>query len=215
MDFPLNKANLRDLIAATGLMTLFGLCDLEIGPMSLKNNRDLLPCPFQLCVSFHSHQCIQHGLTVRKRSIRSKLAFFVSHDHKIGQMTLRNNRALLLCLFYFHASFLCHQWIQLWVIVQKHSDWVNIGDFFTPVTLKFHRWPLKTSLIHLSFQALCIISQPSVNFNLSYSRKRSHRVKLDDFLSPCDLEISRMTLKNNRALLLNPFKLHASFHSHW
>ena len=31
-----NKANLRDFIAATGLVTLFGLCDLEIGPMALK-----------------------------------------------------------------------------------------------------------------------------------------------------------------------------------
>ena len=59
-----NKANLRDLIAATGLVTLFGLCDLEIGPMALKNNRDLLPCLFQLCVSFHSHLCIWLGLTV-------------------------------------------------------------------------------------------------------------------------------------------------------
>ena len=46
-------------------------------------------------------------------------------------------------------------------------------------------------------------------------RKRSNRVKFDDFSSPCDLEISRMTLKNNSALPLNPFKLYASFHSHW
>ena len=74
----INKANLRDLIAATGLVTLFGLCDLEIGPMALKNNRGFLPCPFQLCVSFHSHQCIQLGLTVRKRSNRVKIGIFLS-----------------------------------------------------------------------------------------------------------------------------------------
>ena len=71
-----NKANLRDLIAATGLVTLLGQCDLEIGPMALKNNRDFLPCPFQLCVSFHCHQCIQLGLTVRKRSNRVKIGIF-------------------------------------------------------------------------------------------------------------------------------------------
>ena len=35
------------------------------------------------------------------------------------------------------------------------------------------------------------------------------------FLEPCDLEIWRMTLKNNRAPLLWYFKLCASFRSHW
>ena len=44
-------------------------------------------------------------------------------------------------------------------------------------------------------------------------RKSSIQVKIDNFV-PCDLEIWRMTLKNNRALLLSSFKLCASFHSH-
>ena len=35
------------------------------------------------------------------------------------------------------------------------------------------------------------------------------------FLEPCDLEIFRMTFKNNRAPLLCYFKLCASFRSHW
>ena len=34
------------------------------------------------------------------------------------------------------------------------------------------------------------------------------------FLEPCDLEIWRMTLKNNRAPLLSNIKLYASFHHH-
>ena len=34
------------------------------------------------------------------------------------------------------------------------------------------------------------------------------------FLEPCDLEIWRMTLKNNRAPLLSNIKLYASFHNH-
>ena len=35
------------------------------------------------------------------------------------------------------------------------------------------------------------------------------------FLEPCDLEIWRMTLQNNRAPLLCYFKLSTSFRSHW
>ena len=45
-------------------------------------------------------------------------------------------------------------------------------------------------------------------------RKRPIWVKCDDFLEPCDLEIWRMTLKNNREPLLCYFKLYASFRSH-
>ena len=56
----LNKANLRDLIAATGLVILlkldsncrfFSLCDLEIGWMTQKNNRAL----FYATLSFLHH----------------------------------------------------------------------------------------------------------------------------------------------------------------
>ena len=147
-----NKATLRDLIAATGLVTRFGLCDLEIGPMALKNNRDLSPCPFQLCVFFHSYQCIWLGLTVRKCSNRvENWHFVVSHDHEIRQMTLKNNRTPLLCLFQFYASFRSHQWIQIWVTIRKRSNNVNISDFLRPVSLKFHRWPSKTigNLFHV------------------------------------------------------------------
>ena len=45
-------------------------------------------------------------------------------------------------------------------------------------------------------------------------RKRPIGVKFDDFLEPCDLEIWRMTLKNNRTPLLSNIKLYASFHHH-
>ena len=109
-----NKANLRDLIAATGLVILlkldsnrpfFGPCDLEIWWMTLKNNRALLLCYFKLCASFHSHQWIQSGVRVRKRPIRFKIV-----------------------------------------------------NFLARVTLIFNEWPWKT-IGHLSyaFQALCII----------------------------------------------------------
>ena len=45
-------------------------------------------------------------------------------------------------------------------------------------------------------------------------RKRSIWVKIDAFF-PCDLEISQMTLKNNRAPFLCYFELCESFCSHW
>ena len=45
-------------------------------------------------------------------------------------------------------------------------------------------------------------------------RKRPIWVKIGDVLVPCDLEIWRMTLKNNRAPLQCNFKLCASFRSH-
>ena len=63
-------------------------------------------------------------------------------------------------------------------------------------------------------QALCIISWPLVNSNYSYSPETPNLGQTRCFLEPCDLEIWRMTLKNNRAPLLGDFKLYASFHSH-
>ena len=64
-------------------------------------------------------------------------------------------------------------------------------------------------------QALCIISYPLVNSNWSYSPETPNLGQIRRFLEPCDLEIWRMTFKNNRAPLLCYFKLCAAFHSHW
>ena len=63
-------------------------------------------------------------------------------------------------------------------------------------------------------QALCIISNPSVNSNWSYSPETLHLGQNRQFFVPCDLEIWQTTLKINRAPLLCCFKLCASFHSH-
>ena len=46
-------------------------------------------------------------------------------------------------------------------------------------------------------------------------RKRPIWGQIRRFLEPCDLEIWRMTLQNNRAPLLCYFKLCAWFRSHW
>ena len=51
--------------------------------------------------------------------------------------------------------------------------------------------------------------------NLSKSPETANLGQIRRFLEPCDLEIWRMTLKNNRAPLQCYFKLCASFLSHW
>ena len=136
----LNKANLRDLIAATGLVILlkldsnrrfFSLCDLEIWWMTQKNNRAPLLCYFKLFASFRSHWWIQTGVTVRKHQIWVKIDnFFQPCDLKIWRMTFKNNSAPLLCYFKLCAAFCSHWWIQTGVTVRKRLIWVKINDFF-------------------------------------------------------------------------------------
>ena len=71
----LNKANLRDLKAATGLVILLKLdsnrrffrpCDLGIWWMTTKNNRAPFLCLFKLFASFRSHWWVQTGVKVWK-----------------------------------------------------------------------------------------------------------------------------------------------------
>ena len=54
-----------------------------------------------------------------------------------------------------------------------------------------------------------------VNSNWSNSPEMPSLGQIQQFLAPCDLEIWRMTLKNNWAPLLCHFKLCVSFRSHW
>ena len=53
-----------------------------------------------------------------------------------------------------------------------------------------------------------------MNSNWSYSPETPNLGQIRRFLEPGDLEIWRMTLKNNRAPLLSNIKLYASFHHH-
>ena len=69
---------------------------------------------------------------------------FVPCDLEIGWMTLKNNRAPLLCCFNLCASFHSHRWIQTKVTVRKRSIRVKIGDLLSRVTLKFDWWLWKT-----------------------------------------------------------------------
>ena len=63
-------------------------------------------------------------------------------------------------------------------------------------------------------QALCIISNPSVNSNWSNSPETLNLGQNLRYFVRCDLEVWGMTLENNRAPLLYCIKLCASFQSH-
>ena len=80
-----NRANLMDLMAATGLIILlkldsnrrfFGPYDLGIWWMTSKNYRAPPLCYIKLCASFQSHWWIQTGVIVQKTSIRVNFLFF-------------------------------------------------------------------------------------------------------------------------------------------
>ena len=110
----INKANLRDLIAATSLVILlkldlnrwfFSPCDLEIWWMTPKNNRAPLLCYFKLFASFRSHWRIQTGVTVRKRLI------WVNIDAFFSRVTLKFDgwpSKTIGHLFYATSSFVQH-----------------------------------------------------------------------------------------------------------
>ena len=82
-----NKANLRDLIAATSLVILlkfdpnhrfFSPCDLEIWWMASQHKRAPLLYHIKLRASFRIHRWIQTEVTVRQRSIQVKIDNFFS-----------------------------------------------------------------------------------------------------------------------------------------
>ena len=60
-------------------------------------------------------------------------------DLAIWQMTLKNNRAPLLCYFKLCVSFRTHWWIQTGYTVRKRPIWVKFDNFQSRVTLKFDR----------------------------------------------------------------------------
>ena len=179
-NFQTNKANLRDLIAATGLVILLTLDD-----------RAPLLCYFKLFASFRSHWWIQTGVTVRKRLSwvkidtffsRVTLTFdgwpsktighlfyatssFVQHFVVIGEFKLEiqsgnaqsgSNATLFRAVWPWNLTDDLEQGKSEGFescdrpIVRKRPIWVKIGDVLYRVNLKFDGWPWKTKG-HLSF----------------------------------------------------------------
>ena len=77
---------------------------------------------------------------------------------KFDGWLLKKNRAPLLYYVKLCASFQSHGWIQAGVTVWKHSIRVKSAIFFAPCDFE----------ISILYQALPIISKPSMNSNLSY-----------------------------------------------
>ena len=75
--------------------------------------------------------------------------YFFSCDPEMWRVTLRNNRAHLLCCFKLCASFHSHQLIQTGVSLETPILGQN-RCFLSRVTLKFDGWPWKT-IRHLSW----------------------------------------------------------------
>ena len=116
--------------------------------MTSKNNKAPLLYYIKLCASFQIHWWIQTRVTVRKYSIRVKIGvFFVPRDLENWCMTLKNNRAPLLCCFnpWFHSKW----WIQTGVTVRKRPIWIKIDDFFQPCDLEICRMTLKNTKVPL------------------------------------------------------------------
>ena len=158
-----NKANLRDLIAATGLVILlkfdpnhrfFSPCYLEIWWMTSKKNWAPLLYYIKRCASFQSFAWIQTEVTVWKRSIR------VKNGNRLSYVTLKFDGwpwKTIGHLFYTISSFVHHfkamgELKKTGATVRKHSIQVKISNFLSRVTLKFDRWPWKT-IGHLFYLA--------------------------------------------------------------
>ena len=112
---------------------------------------------------------------------------------QIWRMTLKNNRAHLLCCFKLCASFHSHLSIQNGVTVRKRQIWVKIGNFLSHVTLKFDGWPWKmigklfyatSSFVH-HFIAICEIKMKFQSGNTKFGSKSA-------------IFLSRVTLKFDR-----------------
>ena len=195
------------------IVDYFVACDLEIWRMTLKNNRTLLLCYFKLCAPLHSHQWIKTRVTVRRR--RKIGDFFVPSDLEIWWMTLKNNRAPL--LWYVK---LCHHFIAISEFkLELPSGNAQIG-WNSAIFCRAWPWNLTDDLEkkigHLFYATSNFVYHFITigEFKLELqSENTQFGSKLAIFV-PCDLEISQMTLKNNRVPLLCHIKFWASFHRH-
>ena len=124
--------------------------------------------------------------------------FFTPCNLEVWPMTLKNNKAPLLCYFKLCASFQNHQCIQTGVTVWKHSIWVKIGDFFLScVTLNSDRWPWKTTG-HLFYATSSFVHHFKTisEFKLELQSGSTQFGSKLAICVLCDLEIWWMILKN-------------------
>ena len=186
-------------------------CDPEIWQITLKNNRAPLLYCFKLCASFHSHQWILTGVTVRKRPIWVKIDVFLScvtlKFAGWSWKTIGN-------LFYVASSFVHHLKAIGKLKLKSQSGNAQSGSksaiFLSCVTFKFDGWPWKT----IGHPFLCCFKL-CASFHSHQWITNELQSGNAQFGSKSTIEIWQMTLINNRAPLLCYFRLCASFRSYW
>ena len=131
---PRNKANLRDLIAATGQVISNWI---QIVNISARVTVKFDGWPRKTIGHFYTTSSFVHHFTSIgefKLDLQSGNAQFGSKlviCYPVGpwNLTLENNRAPLLCYFKLCAAFRSHWGIQTGVTVRKRPIWVKFDDF--------------------------------------------------------------------------------------
>ena len=148
----INKANLRELIAATGLVISNWIQIVDFSAcVTLKFDgwpKKTIGHIYYTMSSFVNHLKSIGEFKLELQSSNAQfgsiLSIFFPRDLEIWWITLKNNRVPFLYYIKLCALFQIHRWSQTWVTVRKRSTRVKIGDFLSCVTLKFDGWPWKT-----------------------------------------------------------------------
>ena len=100
---------------------------------------------------------------------------------------------------------------------KKVWHWDGHTDRQTEISVVRAAWSQLKTIGHLFYTTSSFVQHLVAigEFRWSYTPETPNLGQIRRFLEPCDLEIWRMTLKNNRAHLLCYFKLCAAFRSHW
>ena len=164
-------------------------CDFEIWWLTSENNRAPLLYYIKLCASFESHGCFKLELQYRNAQFGSKSGIFcpvwswnLTNDLEQGKSEGFDS---------------CDRPSNLTQIGFKSSIYQPVWPWNLMDDLK------KTySTSSILRQALCIISNPSVNSNWICSLETLNSGQNCRFFVPRDLEIWWMILENNRTSLL-------------
>ena len=149
------KANLRDFIAATGLVILlklnsnhwfFSPYDLEIRWLTLKNNRAPLLDYLKLCASFHSYRSIQTGYSLEMPKSGQNQWFFVSLSQNAAKMRKINRPWPQSNQFRRWSRYICNYQISghsSHVFSRKCPETPNLTSFLASMKLEIWQMTLK------------------------------------------------------------------------
>ena len=181
--------------------------------MASKNNREPVPCPYKLCVSFHCHPWIENRVTIRKCSNHSRIVRFSPRVAlKFDEWPWKT----IGHLFYVTSSFVRHFKAIGKFKLELQSENAQFGSklaIFVQCDLEIRQMTLKNIGAPLLYYFKLCVSFQNHQWIQTEVTVRKHS-KLRIFV-PLDLEIWRMTLtlKIDRTPLLWPFKLW-SFRNH-